>query len=95
MAALFSCSIFINMNIEIPWNAFRQLPENNKLSLNEQQLRYYNYIQSLERERIDSIIQTINTVPVAGNNLSRDLEFLLQEDGAYLLQENGFKIKLT
>ena len=91
--------IFINMNIEIPWRTFIQLPENRKLSLNEQQLRYYNYIQSLEREQHNLRLQTINTVPEGGSPKSTILQentfYLLQENGFYILQENGFKIEIT
>ena len=83
------------MNIEIPWRTFIQLPENRKLSLNEQQLRYYNYIQSLERERNNLRLQTMNTVTAGGGSRIKNYAFLLQENGFYILQENGFKIEIT
>jgi hypothetical protein len=83
------------MNIEIPWQTFIRLPENRKLSLNEQQLQYYNYIQSLERERNNLRLQTMNTVTAGGGSRIKNYTFLLQENGFYILQENGFKIEIT
>ena len=87
----------MNNDIEISWQTFRMLPEMRKLSLNEQQLQYHYYVQSLERTRHNSQIQTWNTVPDAGLTPSDILRasFLLQENGDYILQEDGFRIRLT
>ena len=84
-------------DIEIPWQTFRMLPEMRKLSLNEQQLQYHYYIQSLERTRQNLHIQTWNTVPDAGLTPLDILRasFLLQENGDYILQEDGFRIRLA
>ena len=84
-------------DIEIPWQTFIMLPEMRKLSLNEQRLQYHYYIQSLERTRHNSQIQTWDTVPDAGLNPLDILQasFLLQENGDYILQENGSRIRLA
>ena len=78
-------------DIEIPWNTFQLLPNIQRLPLNEQQLQYHYYIQSLERTIHNSQIQTWTTVPEAGNALSG----LLQENLHFLLQEDGNKIRIT
>ena len=87
----------MNNDIEISWQTFRMLPEMRKLSLNEQQLQYHYYVQSLERTRQNLHIQTLNTVPDAGltpDDIIR-ASFLLQENGDYILQEDGFRIRLA
>ena len=100
MAALFYClDIYYYMynDIEIPWQTFIMLPEMRKLSLNEQRLQYHYYIQSFERTRQNLHIQTLNTVPDAGLSpldIPRS-SFLLQENGDYILQEDGSRIRLA
>ena len=81
----------MNIDIEIPWQTFRMLPEMRKLSLNEQRLQYHYYIQSLERTKHNSQIQTWTTVPEAGDSF----DGLLQENLHFLLQEDGNKIRIT
>jgi len=80
----------MNNDIEIPWQTFRLLPNIQRLSLNEQRLQYHHYIQSLERTRHNSQIQTWTTVPEAGES-----DGLLQENLYFLLQEDGNKIRIT
>ena len=81
----------MNIDIEIPWQTFRMLPNIQRLSLNEQQLQYQYYIQSLERTIHNSQIQTWTTVPEAGDAF----DGLLQENLHFLLQEDGNKIRIT
>jgi len=75
----------MNNDVEISWQTFQKLLNIQRLSLNEQRLQYHYYIQSLERTRHNSQIQTWDTVPDAGNAfdglLQENLYFLLQEDG--------------
>lgn len=88
----------MNNDIEISWQTFRMLPAMRKLSLNEQQLQYHYYVQSLERTRHNSQIQTWDTVPDAAGLSPLDIlraSFLLQENGDYILQEDGFRIRLA
>lgn len=87
----------MNIDIEIPWQTFKTLPNIQRLSLNEQRLQYHYYIQSLERTKHNSQIQTWDTVPDAGLSPLDILRasFLLQENGDYILQEDGFRIRLA
>ena len=88
----------MNINIEIPWQTFKTLPNIQRLSLNEQRLQYHYYIQSLERTKHNSQIQTWDTVPDASGLLPLDIfraSFLLQENGDYILQEDGSRIRLA
>lgn len=80
----------MNNDIEISWQTFRLLLNIQQLSLNEQQLQYHYYIQSLERTRYNSQIQHLTTVPDAGDSF----EGLLQENLHFLLQEDGNKIRI-
>lgn len=87
----------MNNNVEIPWQTFQKLPNIQRLPLTEQRLQYHYYIQSLERTRHNSRIQTLNTVPDAGLSPLDILRssFLLQENGDYILQEDGSRIRLA
>ncbi len=89
----------MNIDIEIPWQTFKTLPNIQRLSLNEQRLQYHYYIQSLEKTKHNSQIQTWTTVPEAGDvqptpTIPIETFFLLQENGDYILQENNDKIRL-
>ena len=81
----------MNIDIEIPWQTFKTLPNIQRLSLNEQRLQYHYYIQSLEKTKHNSQIQTWTTVPEAGDSF----DGLLQENLHFLLQEDGNKIRIT
>ena len=80
---------------EIHWLNFRKLPEIQPLSLNEQTRRYNLYINELTYERNAYLHwleghkkgpkTTEETPPVED-------AFLLQENGDYLLQEDGSKL---
>ncbi len=87
----------MNNDIEIPWQNFQKLPNIQRLPLTEQRLQYHYYIQSLERTRHNSQIQTWDTVPDAGLSPLDILRasFLLQENGDYILQEDGSRIRLA
>ena len=82
----------MNNDIEIPWQTFQKLPNIQRLPLNEQQLQYHYYIQSLERTIHNLQIQTWTTVPDAGDAF---FDGLLQENLHFLLQEDGNKIRIT
>jgi hypothetical protein len=73
---------------EIHWLNFRKLPEIQSLSLNEQTRRYNLYINELTYER------NVYLHWLEGHKKGPREVFLLQEDGNFLLQEDGFKIKL-
>lgn len=73
---------------EIHWLNFRKLPEIQPLSLNEQTRRYNLYINELTYER------NVYLAWLEGHKKGPREAFLLQEDGNFLLQEDGFKIKL-
>ena len=88
----------MNNDVEISWQTFQKLLNIQRLSLNEQRLQYHYYIQSLERTRHNSQIQTWDTVPDAAGLSPLDIlraSFLLQENGDYILQEDGFRIRLA
>ena len=73
---------------EIHWLNFRKLPEIQSLLLNEQTRRYNLYINELTYER------NVYLHWLEGHKKGPREVFLLQEDGNFLLQEDGFKIKL-
>lgn len=73
---------------EIPWQKFIQLPEVYSLPLNEQVKKYNLYINELTYER-NAYLHWLE-----GHKKGPKEIFLLQEDGNFLLQEDGFKIKL-
>ena len=73
---------------EIPWQKFTQLPEVYSLPLNEQVRKYNLYINELTYER-NAYLHWLE-----GHKKGPKEIFLLQEDGNFLLQEDGFKIKL-
>jgi hypothetical protein len=78
-----------NIFEEITWPQFSQLPDIAPLSLNEQ-VQYYNqYLTDLNVAR-QNWISTQNKGP-----LIEEKSFLQQENGFYLLQENGKKIIIT
>ena len=74
------------MNIfeELSWKQFQQLNNISRLPLNEQVRHYNQYLYELSVARQNWIdYQNKGEGP-----------FLLQENGLYLLQEDGYKIKL-
>jgi hypothetical protein len=75
-----------NIFEEISWSQFIQLPEVNRLSLNEQVQHYNQYLYQLSEARTSWIVYQ-NKGP-----LVEETSYLLQEDGGFLLQENGFNI---
>ena len=73
---------------EIHWLNFRKLPEIQPLPLNEQTRRYNLYINELTYER------NVYLAWLEGHKKGPREAFLLQEDGFFLLQEDGHKIKI-
>jgi len=67
----------------LSWNQYKSLNENRNLSPNVIQKKYHIYLGKLELE------QFLKN-PIGGSSLP----YLLQEDGFYLLQEDGSKIYL-
>lgn len=79
----------INIFEEITWPQFTQFPHVVKLPLNEQ-VQYYNqYLYDLSIARANWISYQ-NKGPI-----TEEENFLLQENGFYLLQEDGSKIIIT
>lgn len=77
-----------NIFEEITWPQFSQLPNIAPLSLNEQ-VQYYNqYLFQLSEAR-QNWISIQNKGPITEEE---EENFLLQENGFYLLQEDGSKI---
>jgi hypothetical protein len=76
------------MNIfeEISWPQFVKLDKINKLQLNEQVKEYNQYIYDLSLARQS----WLNNQPKG--SLIQQQNFLLQEDGGFLLQENDSNI---
>ena len=68
----------IDPNIEYNWHQFRSLPEVRSLNESEQQRRYYFYLDALANERF--------------RQNKGDANFILQENGFFLLQENGNRL---
>lgn len=66
----------------LSWNQFIKKESISNLDINEQKRLYYNYKNDYYYRSNQS-----------GSTRIRD-RFLLQENGFYLQQENGFKIKL-
>lgn len=73
---------------EISWQKFTQLPGISPLPLNEQVKKYNLYINELTYER-NAYLHWLE-----GHKKGPREAFLLQEDGNFLLQEDGFKIKI-
>lgn len=78
---------------EIPWQKFIQLPEVYSLPLNEQVKKYNLYINELTYER-NAYLHWLEGHKKGPKKTTIQEIFLLQEDGNFLLQEDGFKIKL-
>jgi len=68
----------IDPNIEYSWHQFKSLPEVRILKESEQQRRYYFYLDALANERF--------------RQNKGDTNFILQENGFFLLQENGNRL---
>jgi hypothetical protein len=77
-----------NIFEEISWPQFVQLPEVTRLPLNEQVQHYNQYLYQLSEARTSWIVYQ-NKGPLEE---IKEENFLLQENGFFLLQENGNKI---
>lgn len=77
----------MNLFEEISWVQFQQQESIKRLPLNEQVAQYNSYLAELSRQRY------LYSQWLANQNKGA-AAFLLQEDEFYLLQEDGFKIKL-
>ena len=75
-----------NIFEEITWPQFSQLPHISKLQINEQVQQYNQYLYQLSEARSNWITY---------QNKGPEENFLLQENGDLLLQENGSKIIIT
>ena len=75
---------------EILWPQFVQLDRVRKLPLNEQIKEYNQYIYDLSIARLN----WLNDQPKGPLTTPTQQEFLLQENGFLLQQENGFNIIL-
>jgi len=79
-----------NVNVEYSWNDFRNLNHVKDLPINEQVKQYHFYLDRLSNERMNQPKgpgkQVEVQVPVGS--------FLLTENGAFLVQEDGSKIKI-
>jgi hypothetical protein len=75
---------------EILWPQFVQLDRVRKLPLNEQIKEYNQYIYDLSIARLN----WLNDQPKGSLTTPTQQEFLLQENGFLLQQENGFNIIL-
>ena len=73
---------------EISWVSFQQQENISRLPLNEQVNQYNSYLAELSRQRY------LYSQWLANQNKGPREAFLLQEDGFFLLQEDGSKIKL-
>jgi hypothetical protein len=65
------------------WNQYKRLNENRNLNENMVQKKYQIYLGKLE---LEEFLRN----PIGGSSLP----YLLQEDGFYLLQEDGSKVYL-
>ena len=81
---------------EISWQKFTQLPGVSPLPLNEQVKKYNLYINELTYERNVYLhwLEGHKKGPKLTEETPTEDPFLLQEDGNFLLQEDGFKIKI-
>ena len=68
----------LNPNIELTWQQFKMLAEVRNLNESEQQRRYYFYLDALANERF--------------RQNKGDTNFILQENGFFLLQEDGNRL---
>jgi hypothetical protein len=76
----------------ISWPQFIQLNEVRNLPLNEQVNKYNRYINELNVSRLNWLAyQNKGSLPTP----PQDTNFLLQEDGFNILQEDGSKITIT
>ena len=73
---------------EISWKEFQLLEHIKRLPLNEQAAQYNSYLAELSRQRY------LYSQWLANQNKGPQEAFLLQEDGFFLLQEDGNKIKI-
>ena len=87
------------MNIfeEISWPQFVKLDKISKLQLNEQVKEYNQYIYDLSLARQSWLNNQPKGTKTSGSVSPTPIEsgFLLQENGFYLLQENGDNIIIT
>jgi len=74
---------------EIPWQQFTQLDGINRLPLNEQQIKYNQYLYELSVAR-HNFITYQNKGPIGAQS-----GFLQQENLFYILQEDGSRIIIT
>jgi hypothetical protein len=72
-----------NIFEELSWSQFNQLPNITRLPLNEQITQYNQYLYELSEARINWLEY---------QNKGSIENYLLQENGFFLLQENGNKI---
>ena len=79
----FICITMFNVFEELSWPQFAQLEHIKKLPLNEQVNRFNMYIQDLSIARLNMV-----------QDQPKGDSYLLQEDGFFLLQEDGSKISL-
>ena len=73
---------------EISWVSFQQQENISRLPLNEQVNQYNSYLAELSRQRY------LYSQWLSNQNKGPREAFLLQEDGFFLLQEDGSKINL-
>jgi len=78
----------------ISWPQFIQLNEVRNLPLNEQVNKYNRYINELNVSRLNWLAYQ-NKGSIYLPTPPQDTNFLLQEDGFNILQEDGSKITIT
>tara|TARA_R110000772_G_scaffold255498_2_gene371708 strand:- start:31 stop:276 length:246 start_codon:yes stop_codon:yes gene_type:complete len=74
---------------EILWSQFQKLERVSKLTLNEQVNEYNLYLNELKVQRI-TYLQKLNSIHDTRGGAMR---YVLNEDGSYLLDEDGNKIE--
>ena len=79
---------------ELTWQQFQQLNNIRNLPLNEQVRRYNAYLEDLNTQYLNWLARQPKGPAREIEQAEPEEPFLLQEDGFYLLQENGDKIIL-
>ena len=79
--------------MELTWPQFRELPHVQILSESEQQSQYYFYLDNLANVIIN--LRRAGGGKPRSDGDSPDHEYLITEDGLYILTEDGQKIRVS